>query len=486
MCADGNTRHLSRFSIPILLTVAALVAVVWLLSRDTHSPHRSSQAPDATRVAAEPSSTDSPQTPRLAGDSGSAMLLSVTVLDLANGKLAPGVPVSVSARASKNVLPVRAVSDRNGHISLPLRKGDVLSVEGDEWHLPPSFAVTELIATPQLWVYRMLNVVGAVTSADPAVVLDPRTVALSAVAVGLDGRGVPGHESPDPWSPLWMRRHGLEVKHDLPVPLADGSFAVTVPWIQGIAVRATAPGWRMASVLIPAATATDPVHVQLRLSPSFSVSGTLRARDGTPISGARVAVYVSKRARFADINAEKLRLDAHDAFTASWDVHQNEARVTDIAYADTDDAGKFAVESKVEGEILIVVHARGCVPLRRELGWVRVARDEGEIVLDRAVTAKTHLYYGDAPLTGHTVTLADLSVGDVQPAVEFDADDRGAIATEWLEEGRRYLIIVRGPRVPPEEFVGGAITWSGQAKFDMQEVAARYRMETGIGGGTGR
>jgi len=468
--------------------VALFVVSLLTLLLVTNSPVSVDRSPPGGGRIDNPLTT-TPPIPTAASpnpDASARAVVTVTARDLADGAPARGLQLCVTPRRARNALaatPVLATTDHAGRVNLTMGSTDTITIEGQSWILPPGSTVHEILASRELWVYRMIGVVGEVQSDDPTATLDPTTVALTAVTIGLEGSGVPGRESPDPWRPLWMRHHGVEEHRDLPAPRPDGSFSVRIPRIQGIALRAAAPGWRLASAVIPTATAPDPTYVRLGLRPSFVVTGVLRTRDGAPIAGARVDVYVSKRMGFAELNLEKLKQGAVDGFTASWDIHKNHARVTDICYADTDENGMFSIESKVDGEILIVVHARGFVPLRKELGWVESRRDEGELVVERGNSAVLSLYYGEKLLAGHVVTVADLSVGDVQPAVEWDADAEGAVSTEWFEVGRRYLVIVRGPLVPSEEFVGGAITWAGQGRLDMREVAARYRAETGITSG---
>ena len=122
------------------------------------------------------------------------------------------------------------------------------------------------------------------------------------------------------------------------------------------------------------------------------------------------------------------------------------------------------------GDVFLVVHAPGFLPVRKAVGWM-AANKEGEVLVAQPVTMPdVYFLYGGKALGDHEITIADLSVGDFQPAVEVYTDRKGAISSEWLERARRYFLMVKGPLVPANEFVAATITWVGQKELEMPSV----------------
>jgi len=367
---------------------------------------------------------------------------------------------------------------------VPLDVGDPIGLSPlhDSWELPKAYTTEEVLSSKTLWIYQMMTARGGVRASGKSrgKALDPSTVTLSALTVGLEGHGVPGQDSPNPWNPLWMRRHRIEESRIVQPIGEDGVFSARVPRIRGIAIRATAPGWKPAFALLSTNEGPGPVAVELVLHPASVLEGVLKSSNGSPMSNVRVVAYVSERSGFAGLNRERLKLKADGAFTASWNPRKNLARVTHINWAITDQEGRYAISLNADGDVYIVVHAEGHLPVRKSVGWTDADR-EGEDLLAQ-VTAEPPVRgeYGGNPLPKHQVTIGDLSVGDFQPAIEVETDESGAIPTDWLEDGRRYLVMVRGPGVPRDEFVAAKITWSGQEALEMRELAARYREETGV------
>lgn len=227
---------------------------------------------------------------------------------------------------------------------------DTISVASDVWRIP-TFRPGEIPETRSVRLYRLTRVTGRVRGEGGPAPLDPMTVSLVALGVGLEEYGRPDRKTPDPWNPQWLLARRVQRHDRLAAPDRDGLFDVRVPRIRGMVLRATAPGWRATWARIP--SDVDEFAVELTLRVGYSVAGRVLGEDGAPVAGLRVVAYVSQFGSYDGIHYEQLPLAGHEGYTGWWYQQGNRAGVNYMEAASIDEEGRFVPQLKTDGHVLL-------------------------------------------------------------------------------------------------------------------------------------
>ncbi|MGQ0614886.1 MAG: hypothetical protein ACT4PV_14215 [Planctomycetaceae bacterium] len=462
----------------------ALVSLILLLvvanrGERTTRGSRAGEGVDPAPQRVEPAMSEDSERGRAAdGPIPPASVVAVVVRDLADGAVVPGISFRFRTTVTATSVgtdrrEAEFVTDEGGELRLPADALAKLLVEpvSEEW-IMPDYKAGEIERTRSIWMYRRIRVLGTVRGVGGKTPLDPTTVSLVAVGAGLEGYGRPDHQTPDPWNPQWLISHGIQRHEGLAKPGRSGAFEVAVPGIQGVVLRATAPGWRMTWARIPIESERGEASLDLTLFTSYSVSGVIRDENGDPIKRLRVVAYVTQFSSYDGINYEQLSLGGHEGYTAWWNQKDNSAAVNYMEGAVTDDDGRFRLDLKADGQVLLVAHAQSRIPMEVELGSVNSHREIPDMVARRPSSdSRVRILHGDRLLPEHSVMIGDLSRGYVQPAVSATTDAQGELGTEWLVYGRRYKLSVydvRETEASETESIMGLFWWAGQSSLDLK------------------
>ncbi|MGQ0614767.1 MAG: hypothetical protein ACT4PV_13610 [Planctomycetaceae bacterium] len=188
-----------------------------------------------------------------------------------------------------------------------------------------------------------------------------------------------------------------------------------------------------------------------------------------PLAGATLAAYVTSRVPYDQQTLEHMKLQGHDDFTPAWSKKDNFARATYCETLRTDADGRCSVEFKQEGEVMILGHIPGYPTLRASVGWRGADADGGAVRISRTEwRTRLRLLFKGREIPGHSVTIGDLSVPDVQPAFVVKSDAESTVSTEWLDAGRRYWFIVDGPLIDLDgNQCRGVTEWQGQSEIEL-------------------
>jgi len=452
--------------------VLALAVVATLLALVLYAPFGPEDStPSRAGVERIDPTGESPSGLTAAGRSVGAYAeqTTVTVRDLAGGSPVAGLPLEHTGTDGSGEPRRETVTTTDqGRVELSRWTETELNVLGRDWRVVDG-QESNIDSGHTIWAYRLLTLCGSVGSTGERA-LDFSTVTLDVVPAGLTQFGLPASTTPDPWSPAWLARHGFRRS---PIPLDDtGRFEAIIPRIDGWVARATAPEWRMAWVRIP--TEQERADIQLVLRPSYTISGVLRSSDGQALGHVQVVAYITATFRYDELSMETLSLEGHDAYTAQWLAKDDLAASTHIQPAVTQSDGTFRLDLKKDGEVLLIIHAAGHVPLERQLGWLASDREGLDLEAQRVPSpTRVRIQYDGMRLSNHSLTIGDLSVSPlVQPAVTIETDAAGEVKTDWLVVGRSYLFVVRGHGVP-DQVAKGYLVWRGQSGIDLRHLPHR-------------
>jgi len=471
----------SRVTLATLALATIVLIVAMVITRGTEGVSRRAVTPDVGEPGSRPFELPVPENcaGRQPPDDSTAhgSVVAVLVRDLADGAPVPGVsfrviPTSTTSPGTGDRGGSELTSDRDGRLQLQERvlSGAAIELVSDDWKMP-AYRSGEVERTRSIWIYRRARVWGTIRGVGGEGPLNPTIVSLVALGVGLEGYGRPDHQTPEPWNPQWLIGHRVQRHDALPSPEPDGTFHVHVPRIRGVVLRATAPGWRMTWARVPIESGGDEFKVDLTLFASYSVSGVIQGEDGEPMSGLRVVAYVTQFGNYDQINYEQLQLGGHEGHTAWWSQKDNSSAVNYMEGAVTDHEGRFKIELKADGDVLIVAHAQGRIPIERGIGWMNSDSDIPPLVARRPSSpSRVRILYGGQPLAEHRMLIGDLSRGHVQPSVRAATDSEGYFDTAWLVPGRRYFLVVYGIHETGNVNDDGIFEWSGQATLDLKQL----------------
>ena len=411
-----------------------------------------------------------PVAPTGARPNGRPAVRECTVFDLATGEDASDVPFEVWVGGARAAL---LHSDSRGRIEVRVGPGVRLVVTGREWlgtwagHDVPQDG-------DHVWVYRTRRVAGRVVAAaaEPQV-LDPRAVEIRVCMIGTDS-GAPGAIAPDPWNGRWARSHGLWNLGGQVGVEPDGRFDVSVPWVRGLVVRATASGWMPGWTDIPDVDGELVRAQDIELRRAIRVKGTVVDETGDPLRGVRLSVLLTQR-----FGPDEPAFDVRHGELVGWNVsaggNAGGSVATYVREVRSDAAGEFDFEYATHGELLLVAEAPTRSTARLSLGALRADPPPQRIRLSRVETEDIRFHDGGSPLANWSLTVTDL-MGDPegmepQPSSTVRLSADGSATGTLLEPGRDYYVHLTPPggarcvQFPLED-------WDGIRSID---VAARRR-----------
>ncbi len=454
-----------------LLVLASFVVLLW-----PGSPFRKAGPPAPPEGDAEglhlPGSPDSEE--RGAVPPRGNRRVALAVRNLADGGLLPGVRF-VLLRAGRKGSPTASdevVSDASGRISFRPEGVTALRPESP-WFLPAHSDLESLRASGDIWLYRMVEVVGEVTFEGEFRGIDPAEIDLDAFMFPeTDDPALP--VPPDPWNAVWLATRRLDRRTRLPHPDEEGRFRVKVPAVKGLTMRASRRGMKpaQAPVDIPADPET-PAHVRLRLrEPPYRIHGFVRDAAGRPVNDIEIEVCIIRDIPISEVLSPKLHEAGH-AYTACGR-RDGTAYVNYHIWATSGgrggrglNDGEFRLAANISGEAtILILPPEGYRPLRLRLGNLTANRENLDVVLQpNAFHGKLRLTRHGSPWARASVGFTDMSLGDLQPTIYATTNLRGDVSAHLFEEGHRYWVAPNGPGT--SMLKTGWFLYQGQREVDV-------------------
>jgi len=441
-----------------MLLLLTILTVWWFAIGSDASRRR-------TRVSGEPEheleATHAPADPDTGRDSGEAReplgyeddCIAFEIRDLANGNPIPGFRVRWQAGAES----MRLAADEQGTIRVPDDRTGKIAPSDPNW-MALEWNDSESRQSGVLWTYARFAVDGVVRTMPPDDALAPRDVEL---------RVLMADEPTSLELPDWgLRNSALTLRRWLPSPEPDGTFSTWVPRIYGVAVVASARGYKPDHEILPVELGGKRAVVDLILERAPVVRGLLRSSTGEPIKNCSVTIYTIRRSLAKeDVGRAKLNLlKPEGGFTFSIDLISGEARAKFIFATRTESDGSFQIPVTVAGETVAVALPHEHAPAEVELGFL--TRDRNDLVLTAErvhESARVRFVRSGEPIGRAKLLMCDLSLldGHAQPGVYLTTDENGFAVTDWLVPGRRYYFGIGE--------VGGHLEWRGQSVIEIEE-----------------
>ncbi len=355
-----------------------------------------------------------------------------------------------------------AVSDASGRVdSTPVGLTKIES--GDAiWSVPGAPRVSALV-DGVLWVHRTAQLDVTIVDADPH-----RELSLGSVEVIYLVESVIGGTGKGPGSFHFNTRTGLDLDQGRTAVTADGRARMTVPVVRGLRVSGVAAGWRTASSAVRFDTALRAEPVTLELTSGVSFDGRVRNAKGLPVPGVKILLTTARHIDASEVDVAALRAEggggvgligsAKKGFDVSW-----QSRVAMNA------RGIFQGRVTADGDVLLIVTAKGYVPKRVALGRLAADLHKIEVVLERPdPELRTLIAVGGRPVKGTRVLFHDVT-GNPQVSTYVQTDPDGTFPTQMLIEGHRYTVDVRVPGDAPHE--SRLVTWDGRKTIDVEELS---------------
>jgi hypothetical protein len=445
-----------------------LAGLAWLLLQTGPTAPQLPPAPPEREVAAGPAS------PLPLVDQAEASppalvecdLIPVVVFDFADAEPLPDVRFSLvyTAEESPCQWPTEATSDRSGRIMVcPKHLSSLLPEE--PWLLP-NVSVESVLAEGELWVYRMVEVIGQVTvGGDPAKAKLERTN-LSALVLADPNAATSASKHLDT---LALAKQGLDHVGNLTRPDAEGNFRVEVPAVKGMTMRAGGLDSRMATAELDIPDdPREPARVRLELEdPPYVVSGVVRDASGRRIGKVELTLHLVQDIPIEEVpNMAKHRRVGH-AYTAAGRKDQT-GYVDFHAWDNSENRGKnigaYEIRALTGGRAtLVVMPPEGYRPQVLELGNLTDNHEGLDIVLEEYVEGPgLRVLRNGSPLFEFEVYFSDLSLGDVQEGFRKTTNTKGEVPTHLFFAGHRYMVIsLKG------KFRAGWFVYRGQEQIDI-------------------
>ena len=333
-------------------------------------------------------------------------------------------------------------------------------------------AVTGDVPDPLvIWTYRTNDVLVRVRASSAATkALDPTRVTLVATAISPGGMGARGTDSPgEPWTPDWMRTHGLSPAAPEFHPKEDGTARATLPRLRWMGIQASAAGFVTTTVSLPRSPTTPiPLELEVELTTAPRLRGVVTDGSGVPLRGAVVAVNIVQRLdRMADFDPLRDRV-------RGWAVHggtlwgqDGPAVMVYTRSVTTRQDGAYEIDLATTGELTLTAHARGHVPARREMGRVLEDSTQGMSLAEVASPSAVEVRTGGLPLRNANCVLVDITSVECETSAETRCDEHGRVSTDWLVLGRDYWMIVTSASGSVDR---GCLRWDGRATIDVDRL----------------
>jgi hypothetical protein len=343
---------------------------------------------------------------------------------------------------------------------------------GDVWEMA-GLDAGKVPEEGSLWVYRRTLLRARIRPSVGTRPFDPASASVAfrvtwKVQEAVSPRSPP-HQSRD-----WLAASGFE---GLSVPLVYSPDATCheakVPVVAGAGIRAAAPGWRPAALLLPssfgASAATD---VELVLRPTLRVAGRVITGDGSPPGPVLVSAYTAIRTDWEGLRTVLLLGGAGGLTAAATPGGRAEAAFRKSVTVDP--AGRFSVEIEAEGETTLVIWDPGFAPLFHPLGTPGESLEGVDLEL-RPPDGQggIRILCGGKPLPHHLLFLSDLTARIFQPAVQIPIGPEGKVLARWFGRGREYGLGIEGPLKdgPMREALRDRfLTWNGQDEIEWTDL----------------
>lgn len=257
----------------------------------------------------------------------------------------------------------------------------------------------------------------------------------------------------------------------------DGTFALDAPRIHGLTITASAAGYVPGRVVLDGdfLRCTGPYRVRIPLTAAQSLRGRCIDRSGRPVPGASVYLYVTFEEKYVGAFAAK---DLKSRFPRGGVSAHSEGAdrlvVSVLHPTKADSSGNFAVSGQAEGQVSVVVLARGR-PRAVVLDGRHTSNFDGvDVVLDDEVASERRMVVTDAGrrLPRTTINFGCLSDGlPFQPGFSVVSDDQGEITSTWLQPGSRYSVLVeRRTEGSGATLRSGFFTWDGGETLELDKL----------------
>ena len=325
---------------------------------------------------------------------------------------------------------------------------------------PQSFPAGDSL---ELWGYRLMQLEIQVAGRSPVKTLEFEKVTLLLLAGEQTGRSSPCSRVKDGG---WLNSHSMD-RILLPCPDSTGTAQARVPMLPGYRVCASAPGWNSAVERMPFGPEAG-ARLRLELEKaSISVRGTLRDADGKPLANVGVAAYIVVEMPYDQVDKAAFRAVGH-GYTYTAKVAENRAVVCYMTVATTGTDGRFQIEAKVAGQLILIARPTG--------PWQHVIEEAGHLGSDisdvelvvRRSSGYVTISKNGAALAGERITIADIEDWRFNPAFGATLDERGRMPTGGFTRGHEYAL-----RLKSNPIEGFYLVWEGQERIDLASLPNR-------------
>lgn len=366
--------------------------------------------------------------------------LALTVVDVATGEPVPGVRIGWTAsrgRIEPVLVLANPVSDASGRIELPRADVSRLLALAPGWSIA-SRPEADVLADGRLFVSRMLDV-HVVVSVVPGSSL-PLDMDSVSVAVGprpFEGTAADGTSAV--YSGQWheSRGTGKTVWGELD---AEGRTTVRVPWSRGWLVRARAPGWSAATVVLAEpALGESSADVRIALSPVPQLRVRVLGPEGDGLFRASVAQFVKRVFPSPEDAAREVWGNRTAGLGTNVRNREDGTAIATLRMPQLTEAdGRVVLDLPLESEITLVTQADD---LLADVRRFPAGSDDVELEIRlRAPSrpeARVAITLGGVPVRGPRLVLLDVTDPDVQiPHVLIVRN--GSVLAERFVLGRPY------------------------------------------------
>ena len=411
------------------------------------------------RVGVDSATKDGPAPP--AEKAAPPPLDHFVVRDLFTRDPVPHLALDVTRDAVSSI----AVSDASGRVdSAP---GGLTKIESGDaiWSVPGAPRVSALV-DGVLWVHRTAELDVTIVDADPH-----RELSLGSVEVLHLVESVIGGTGKGPGSFHFNTRTGLDRDQGRMTVTADGRARMTVPVVRGLRVSGIAAGWRTASSAVRFDTALRAEPLTLELTSGVSFDGRVTNENGLPVPGAEILLKTARYIDATEVDMAALRAEGGGGVslfgnaTKGWNVSW-QSRVAMNA------RGIFQGQVTADGDVLLIVTAKGYVPKRVALGRLAADLHKIEVVLERPdPELRTLITVGGRPVKDTRVLFHDVT-GNPQISTYVQTDADGTFPSQILIKERRYTVDVRVPGDAPHEL--RLVTWDGRKTINVEELSQDF------------